>query len=215
MPASARASRKWMPSIDAPSCSAPILPMKHVLACVQDVALAAQRQRGVQFLANNFQRLGHAGLAVRAKAIEEGPADIDALGAEAQRAQHVLSRADAAVHVDLDLVADRVGDLFQYRDGGRRAVKLASAMVGDDDGVRAGVRRHDGVFLVEDTFQDQLATPALLDPLDILPRKLLVELLVGPCGERSEVADALGMADDVAEGAALGAGHFQAPAGPA
>ena len=39
-----------------------------------------------------------------------GAADVGALGAERQRLEHVLAGADAAVHVHLDAVADRLDD---------------------------------------------------------------------------------------------------------
>ena len=42
----------------------------------------------------------------------------------------------------VDCGLDRIGDLFQHRDRRRRAVELASAMVGNDDGVGAGLGRH-------------------------------------------------------------------------
>ena len=53
-------------------------------------------------------------------------------------------------------------------------------MVGNDDRVGAGLGRHQRVLVVEDAFQDQLAAPAFLDPLDVLPRQLRVELLRRP-----------------------------------
>ncbi len=45
-----------------------------------------------------------------AEAVKKGPADIGALGAKTERLQHVLARADAAVEMHLDLVADSVDD---------------------------------------------------------------------------------------------------------
>ena len=85
--------------------------------------------------------LGDAGFAHRAEAVEEGAADIGALGAERERLQHVLARADAAVDMHLDAVADRLDDRRQRRDRRQRAVELAAAMVGDDDRVGAAVAR--------------------------------------------------------------------------
>jgi hypothetical protein len=61
-------------------------------------------------------------------------------------------------------------------------------------------------------FEDELAAPALLDPLDIGPAQARIELAGGPDAERAHVLDALDVADDVAEDPPLGAEHAQAPA---
>ncbi|KAG0920502.1 hypothetical protein G6F32_015571 [Rhizopus arrhizus] len=65
---------------------------------------------------------------------------------------------------------------------------------------------------MQDALDDQLATPALLDPFHVVPAQARVELFGRPRRQRRQVAHALGMAHDVAEGAALGAQHAHAPA---
>ncbi|MNL89594.1 hypothetical protein D3C87_2200120 [compost metagenome] len=50
-----------------------------------------------------------------------------------------------------------------------RAVELAAAVVGNDDGVGAGFGRHAGVFGIKNALDDELAAPELLDPFHILP----------------------------------------------
>src|SRR5438445_9705127 len=171
MPGSANAS--WSPWSGCHQTLAPEL----VLAHVGDQTLSAQSQRDVHLLADDFQRFGNPFLAERAKAVKKWPADIGALGAEAERFQHILAGADTAVHMDFYSVADRVRNLFQRHDRGRRTIELAPAMVGNHDRVRAGLGRHQRILLVEDAFQDQLAAPAFLDPVDVLPRQLRIELL--------------------------------------
>jgi hypothetical protein len=81
---------------------------------ILDIALAAECHGDVEFLLDYFQHPRDAGLAAGAEAVEEGPADIGALGAIGDRLQHVLARADAAVDMDFDLVADRVDHLRQH-----------------------------------------------------------------------------------------------------
>src|SRR5439155_16676146 len=133
-------------------------------------------------------------------------------GAVRHRLQYILAGADATVHVDLDLRPDLGRDRRQRFDAGRRAIELAAAVVADDQ--RIGARRHRqlGVLDVEDALEDQLAAPALLDPLDVAPVELRVELPGRPFGQRPQVAHALDVADDVAELAPAGAEHAEAPA---
>ena len=68
------------------------------------------------------------------------------------------------------------------------------------------------IFRLHDALDDQLAAPVALDFGHIVPAQRRVELLGGPGGERADIADAAGVADDVAEGAALRTQHTQAPA---
>src|ERR1035437_3237582 len=56
---------------------------------------------------------------------------------------------------------------------------------------------------VENAFQDQLAGPDLLDPLDVLPAQRRIELLADPLGELVDVFHALHVAGEIAEGLAL------------
>ena len=67
---------------------------------------------------------------------------VGAVSAEADRLEHVLTGADAAVEMHLDVAADRIDDLRQGADRRTRAVELAPAVIGDDDRVGAGFRRH-------------------------------------------------------------------------
>jgi hypothetical protein len=43
------------------------------------------------------------------------------------------------------------------------------ALVGHDDGVDAGLHGQGSILLVEHALEDQLAAPALPDPLHVLP----------------------------------------------
>src|SRR3954466_3689322 len=78
---------------------------KLIPAHVGDQTLSAQRQRNVHLLADDFQRLGNPFLAERAQAVKKWPADIGALGAQAECFQHILAGADAAVHMHFYSVA--------------------------------------------------------------------------------------------------------------
>jgi hypothetical protein len=108
--------------------------------------------------------------------------------------------------------ADLGDDRRQRLDAALCAVELAAAVVADDQRVGAGLHRQLRVLDVLDALQDQLAAPALLDPLHVAPVELRVELLGRPLREAAHVAHALDVADDVAELAPLRAQHAQAPA---
>ena len=66
-------------------------------------------------------------------------ADEDCVGTEAQGLHDVGTTADTTVHHDLDVVADRCGDLGQHPDRGGGGVDIVSAVVGNRDGGDAGV----------------------------------------------------------------------------
>src|SRR2546428_2972516 len=83
--------RRDHPSIDIPHAAHP-----------------AERHGDVELLAEHLDRLGDAGLAAGAEAIDIGAADHAGARAERERAHHVLPGADAAVEHHLDLLADRV-----------------------------------------------------------------------------------------------------------
>ena len=67
-------------------------------------------------LRDDVDRLGDAGFAAGAEAVNVGAADHAGLGAERERPHHVLARADAAVEHDLHLRADGIDDLRQDLD---------------------------------------------------------------------------------------------------
>src|SRR5450755_240540 len=85
-------------------------------------------------------------------------------------------------------------------------------MIADNQRVGPGRHRKPGILDVEDALEDQLATPALLDPLDIIPVEARVELIVRPVGQRSDVGHALDVADDVAKLVLARTQHAEAPA---
>jgi hypothetical protein len=113
--------------------------VRRVIAMARGVA--AEGHRDVQFLVDDLQRLGHAGFAHRAQAVDHGAADHRAARAQGPGLEHVLAAADAAVHPDLDLAAHRRDDGRQRLDARRRAVELAPAVVADDDGVGSALPR--------------------------------------------------------------------------
>ena len=59
-------------------------------------------------------------------------------------------------------------------------VELPATVVGHDQRIGAAVGREAGVVDVHDPLEDQLAAPALLDPLDVGPRQARIELLGRP-----------------------------------
>src|SRR3984885_7815128 len=107
-----------------------LLNCQHMVVDLGDAVDAAQPHGHAEFIADDIDRLGDAGAAEGAEAINIGPADHAGFGAERERPHHVLARANAAVEQHLELRAHRLGDLRQYLDRRRRAVELPAAMVG-------------------------------------------------------------------------------------
>src|SRR5690606_42026712 len=64
-----------------------------------------------------------------------------------------------------DLLAHRAGNGGQRGDGRWRSIELPPTVVADDERIGPAVDGQARVFGVHDAFQDQLAAPALLDPL--------------------------------------------------
>ena len=161
---------------------------------------------------NDLERLGHASLAHGAQAVDHGASNHRAARAQRPGLEHVLARADTAVHPHLSLRTHRVHDRRQRLNAGLRPVELPPAVVAHHDGVGAAQHRQLGVFHVLNAFEDQLAAPLLLDPGHVFPRQAGVKLLIGPRGQRAHIAHALDVADQVAKGVAARAGHAQTPA---
>src|SRR5271155_1095134 len=105
----------------------------HAVVDVSDAGDAGQRHRHVEFAADDLNRARDTGLPAGAEAVDVSAAAHAGARAERQRAQNVLSGADAAVEHDLDVAAERIDDRRQHGDRGRRAVELAAAVVGYDE----------------------------------------------------------------------------------
>lgn len=78
-----------------------------------DVSAPAKRHGQIQLLVDDLQRFCHALFTHGAQAVEECAAYVGAFGAQGDGLERVLAGAYAAVHVHLDLVADRRDDLGQ------------------------------------------------------------------------------------------------------
>ncbi len=152
------------------------------------------------------------GCAAGAEAEDVGAADQARARAERERAHEVLPGADAAVEHHLDVGADRIDDLRQRRDRGRRAVELTAAVVGDHDRARAGLGREPRVLDIEHALEDELARPQAPDPLDVLPGERRIELRRDPRRQRLHIGAAADVAGEIAEGLALAAQHAERPA---
>ena len=175
-----------------------------------DVAPAAERHRDVDLLADDLERAGDPGSAAGAEAVEEGAADVGALGAERQRLQHVLAGADAAVEVHLDAVADRVDDGGQRRivEGAPSSCRppwletmMASAPVSAAMRASSGSRMPFRISLPPQR--------SLIQATSFQDRRGSNCSLVQAASE-ARSPTSVDVADDVAEGAALGAEHVEA-----
>src|SRR5690606_16161790 len=106
----------------------------------------------------------------------ERTTDHGALGTQRHCLEHVLPRTNAAVHPDVDLRTYGLDYRRQHVDRRQRAVELATTMVADNQRIGAAIRRHARIFRVEHTLEDNLAAPAILEPLDVGPAQLRIEL---------------------------------------
>ncbi len=84
-------------------------------------------------------------------------------------------------------------------------------MVGDDDRVGAARGGDLRVLGVEDAFQDQLAAPPVLHPLDVLPAERGVELAGDPLRKRGQAAGVRDAAFEIAERLAFSPQDIQCP----
>ena len=173
--------------------------------------MAAECHRRIHFVVEDFQATAYAVFAVGTETVEEGFADHRAFGAQCHALQDVLSARDAAIQPHFDFAADGSDDFRQHFDAGQCAVKLAAAVVGNYQRIGAGSGSLFRVFSGHDALDDEFAAPEVLDAGNIVPAKARVELFAGPGRKRGQVGYVLGVADDVAEGAALGVQHAPAP----
>ena len=159
--------------------------------------------------------LRHAGLAHRAQAVEQRAADAGAACAPSASALITSwpERMPPSMCTSM-LVADRVDDRRQRLDARLRAVELAPAVVATTISASAPLSTASRASSdIHDALEDQLAAPALLDPLDVVPGQR-----AGRTAARSSADSELmsltpfDVADDVAEAGAARAEHAQAPA---
>lgn len=114
--------------------------------------------------------------AVRRKlSVEVDATDQGEPGAERDARHDVGARHDARVEVHLGVVADLVHDLRQQVEGDRRSIELPTAVI----------RECDGVIHVLHAFDDELAGPLLLNPLQIVVRHRGVEHRVEQFADRA------------------------------
>src|SRR6185295_4331814 len=86
-------------------------------------------------------------------------------------------------------------------------------MVRNNNGIRAELNRGSGVFDVENAFDDDLARPDFLDPLDVFPVQRGIELLIRPLRQRCDVLHALHVAGEISEILALASEDAEGPGG--
>src|SRR3954465_5207099 len=176
------------------------------------IAQAAQGHGDVKLLPDDIEALRDPSLPSSPETVQEGTPDEDALGAERQGLDDILSGSDPPIHEDLDAVADSGRDRRERHDGRNSAIQLTPAVVRDNQRLGAACHRPLGILWIQNALEDQLPAPAVLDTFNVIPAEGRVELLCCPRRQRAKVADALGVADDVAERPALCAQHPQAPA---
>lgn len=141
---------------------------------LSDGARADQAHVHLHFVLEQLHGLVDARLAVSGHGVEEGAADADAAGAEAEGFEDVRRATDAAVDVDLDFVLPAalaqgghdLGEDFDARAGG---VELAAAVVGEDDAGDAVLDGEEDVFDALDALEDDGHGGDGLEPGDVFP----------------------------------------------
>ena len=91
-----------------------------------------------------------------------------AVAPERERRQHVRARADPAVGVDLDLVADGGDDLGQGGGAGDHRVGLPAAVRGDPDRRRPGLHAPRGVVPAQHALHHDRQPGELGEPADVV-----------------------------------------------
>jgi len=177
-----------------------------------DIGQPAEGHGQIQFIGDDLQDAADACFAQGAQAVQIGAADHGAAGAQRKSLEDVLARADTAIQPDFDVVADGVDDGRQGLDTAGRAVELAAAVIGHDQGVGATGYGQACIGRFHDALKYQLAAPARLDPRYVVPVEGGVELAGRPLPQILHVGGTFGMTDDVSEVAASGPQHTQAPA---
>src|SRR5450830_556704 len=128
-------------------------------------------ERGAQFVDVEVNELGRPVVAERSDRPQERLAGKSRIGAERERAHHVLPTADATVEHDGRPLADRRDDPRQAIDRRHQRLDLASAMVRHPDPVDAECHRLFGVVGVQDALHHHRTLPALAKARDFLPGK--------------------------------------------
>src|SRR5213080_1269160 len=111
----------------------------------------------------------NAGLARDRKAPELRPSDETSLSSKRQRLDHIGATPHTAIDQDGNAPADRFDDRRERRDGGRRAVELAPAMIGNDDAIDPVVDRGLGLCRMKNALEQQRSLPDTPELAHILP----------------------------------------------
>src|SRR5258708_6291790 len=136
----------------AVSLAAPVLGCVYVGGFEGGDGGAAEEAKGAFDVgAENFEGAGHAGVAGGGQAVGVGAADEDGAGTEADGFYDVAAAADSAIHQDFCAAVDGSDDFGKRPNCGIEGIELAAAVVRDDDGADAVVRRAGCVVASEQT----------------------------------------------------------------
>src|SRR6266511_5162290 len=97
---------------------------------------AEQLQRSGVVVTEQRHQMVDTGLATGHQRVQIGARNKCSTRSERNGNCHVSARADAAVEVDLDGVADRIDHAWKQLEGGHSSIQLTSAVVGDRKTVR-------------------------------------------------------------------------------
>ena len=176
-----------------------------------DPVPTAKRQRAVDLTPEEVEHPENAILAGAGDAPEVRAADQHRARAERQRLDDVDAAAKAAVDQDRRPPAGRLDHARQRQDRCDCAVKLAAAVVGDDDSVSAAADRFARVVRVQEALDEERPAPLLAQTVDVTPTNVGIELLVH---QRAE-GDDRGPFAVIDEGRRRRLRHAHEPARPA
>ena len=129
---------------------------------------------------NNLQCFFYTRLAHGAKAVQKSATNVRALCAQCASLQHILTAANATIHVNFNLFAHGIHNGGQGLNAALSAVELTAAVVAHNHGIGTTFNSQASIFNILNAFQNDFAAPAFLDPLHITPVEARIKLLGCP-----------------------------------
>ncbi len=110
------------------------------------------------------------------QAPDHRPSDHHRARAERERLENIGAATDAAVDIDLGLVADRLDDLTDNGRGRDRSIEMPAAVIGHHDGARAVFGAGERVVAAQHALDDHRNRRALDQPFQFAPGRRIHDL---------------------------------------
>jgi hypothetical protein len=118
-------------------------------------------QHLLQFSAQNVDGVFGARLSKRPNAVGESPTGKHRLRPACNELGDVRPRCDATIGHHDGAISNGGRDRRDRMDRGFRGIQLSTAVIGNDQPIRAGRNGTLGIFNVKDSFDDQVALPGI------------------------------------------------------